>query len=208
MNPLILDLQRAITVCDERIALSERNQSKFNEVKKRLDANQAVLDYTRNTANHLNRVYKNIKFFLDNKKSQSKSILEEAIHTVSSIVQDSDLSNCRIEHENGKTRILNDRGQDINAREGSAARATMSFILRYTCLKAMPSKIQIMFLDEALATLSGTTSVNLRELIEVFSDNICIVGIEQRDVLYSGLADKKYIAEKIGKDTSIREMTT
>lgn len=199
------DLIKSITICDERIRISRENEQKFIALSQQKATADQLLSNARDTANHMNRMYKNIKFFLENKKTNSKNILESAIHSVSAIVQDSDLQGCTIQHKNGKTRILNEKGQSINLREGSAARATMGFILRYTCLKALPNKIQIMFLDEALATLSSSTSMNLRELLEAFSQNVGIVGIEQRDILYNGLATKRYKAVKVGDVSTIHE---
>lgn len=205
INSLKNDLTKAVSVCEERIRVSKQNEARYTELVQNRDAADKLCGLMRETANHMNKMYKNVKYFLENKKTQSKDVLEAAIRSTSAIVKDSDLQNCKIEHVNGKTKILNERGQNINAREGSAARATMGFILRYTCLKALPNKIQIMFLDEALATLSSSTSVNLREMIEVFSENIGIVGIEQKDVLYSGLASKRYRATKIGDVSTIKE---
>ena len=62
-----------------------------------------------------------------------------------------------------------------------------------------------MFLDEALATLSTSSSVNLKSVIEAFSKDVGIVGIEQKDVLYSDLAQKKYIVNKVGDTSTVRE---
>ena len=202
INTIRNDLLRAISVCEERISISKQNEKKYKEVLGKKESAEKLLEMSRDTANHMNRMYKNTKYFLENKKSNSKDILETAIRSTSAIVKDSELQHCVIHHENGKTKILNQKGQNINKREGSAARATMGLILRYTCLKAIPNKIQIMFLDEALATLSSTTSINLREILEVFAENIGIVGIEQKNVLYNGLASKRYEAKKTG-DTSI-----
>lgn len=199
------DLLRAITVCDERIRISKQNEVRYHEVLKQKTSAETLMDMSRATANHMNKMYKNIKYFLENKKNSSKSILEASIHSVTAIVKDSDLQTCSIYHKNGKTKILNHKGHNINRREGSAARATMGLLLRYTCLKALPNKIQIMFLDEALATLSTDTSVNLREILEVFSSNIGIVGIEQKDILYNGIAKKKYRAVKTGVDSILKE---
>lgn len=204
-NDIGNDLLKAITICEERIRISKANQIKHIEITKQINSTEQLIDITRETTNHMVKVYKNVKYFLENKKNSSKDILEASVRSVSAIVKDSDLQGCIIEHENGKTRILNEKRQNINSREGSAARATMGLLLRYTCLKAMPNKIQIMFLDEALATLSSTTSVNLREMLEVFSENIGIVGIEQKDILYNGLAQKKYLATKIDGVSTIRE---
>lgn len=207
-NTLGNDLLKAITVCEERIRISKQNQARYVEVSKQKSSAEELCDMVRTTANHMNKMYKNINFFLENKKNASKEILEASIRSVSAIVKDSDLQQCSIVHNNGKTKIVNERGQNINKREGSAARATMGLLLRYTCLKALPNKIQIMFLDEALATLSSTTSVNLREMLEMFSSNIGIVGIEQKDILYSGLASRRYKAVKIGDTSIIQEEAT
>lgn len=204
-NVIGSDLLKAISVCEERIRISKENEVRYHEVMSQRETAKELLDMTRETGNHMNKMFKNIKFFLENKKSSSKSVLEASIHSVSTIVKDADLQNCTILHEDGKTKILNERGQNINKREGSAARATMGILLRYTCLKALPNKIQIMFLDEALATLSSSTSVALRKLIEVIIDSIGIVGIEQKDILYKGLATKKYVAVKTGKVSVIKE---
>ena len=205
MDNLSRELTSALSVCEERIRISKANEVKYNDLTTKLANANSLLNNVRNTGNHMNAMYKNILFFLENKKEHSKAILENAIHSTSAIVKDSDLSNCSILLNNGKVKILNELGQNINSREGSAVRATMSLILRYTCLKAMPDKFQIMFLDEALATLSSSTSVNLREMLSAFSENIGILGIEQKQVLYEGLAEKVYSAVKQGKDTTIEE---
>lgn len=193
-NSLGNELLSAISVCEERIRVSRSNEIKFKEVTKRRDSAKQLCDMTKDTANHMNRIYKNVKFFLENKKSSSKSILEASIRSVSSIVKDSNLSQCVIKHENNKTVILNEKGQNINSREGGAARASMHFILKYTCIKAQPNKIQLMLLDEAFATLSTSSSLNISSVIKNFSENIGIVGIEQKDVVYAGITDRRYKA--------------
>lgn len=199
------DILRTINICEERIRLSKSNELLYAQLAKQSHDIEDELNDARETGNHLNRMVKNIKFFLENKKTISKQVLEDAIHSVSAIVEDSDLINCTIEHKNGKTYILDEFGHSINRCEGSAARATMGFMLRYACLKAKPNKIQIMFLDEALATLSTSSSVNLKSVIEAFSKDVGIVGIEQKDVLYSDLAQKKYIVNKVGDTSTVRE---
>jgi ABC-type branched-subunit amino acid transport system ATPase component len=204
-NSIGNDLLISIAQCEERIRISKQNEIKYNEAKKQKESADTLCDMVRTTANHMNKVYKNVKYFLENKKTTSKDILESAIHNVSEIVQDSDLTTCKIIHDNGKTKILNIKGQNINEREGSAARAVMGLLLKYTCIKAMPNKIQLMLLDEAAATLSSSTSVNFREVIDLLSNDIGIVGIEQKDILYSGLSKKKYVAEKLDKVSTIRE---
>lgn len=207
-NTLSNDIVKAISICEERIRISKQNEAKFHAVVKKKTSATELLEATRATANHMNNMYKNIKFFLENKKSSSKEILEASIRSVSAIVHDSDLQQCSILHENGKTKILNEKGQNINKREGSAARATMGLLLRYACIKALPNKIQIMFLDEALATLSSQTSMNLRELLEVFSQDMGIVGIEQKDIIFTGLTSSKYVATKVNGVSSIRKVVS
>lgn len=203
LNGLLL---QAISVCNERISISKQNKDKYDKLHEQFVAGDQLLIIARNTANHMSKMYKNIKFFLENKKSASKDILEASIRSVSAIVQDSDLQSCTILHENNKTKILNESGQNINKREGSAARAIMGLILRYTCLKALPNKIQLMFLDEALASISSNTSTNLKELLDVFSKEIGIVGIEQRNFVYSGLASKRFHVTKTHGESVIREV--
>lgn len=199
------DLLSAISICEERVRVSRQNEARFIEVSKQKESAEKLLEMTRTTANHMSKMYKNVKSFLENKKNNSKTILEASIHSVSAIVKDSELQSCTIKHENGKTKILNHKGVNINRVEGSAARATMGLLLRYTCLKALPNKIQLMLLDEALATLSVDSSVNLRELVEILSQDIGIVGIEQKDILYNGLASRKYRAVKVRGVSIIKE---
>lgn len=200
------DLLRAISICEERISVSKSNEAKYTEYIKNKGELEKLCSTARNTANHMNKIYKNLKYYLENKKETSKLILEEAIRSVSNIVEDSNLSKCTIEHKNNKTKVLNELKQDINNREGSAARSTMGILLSYTCLKAIPNAIQIMFLDEALFTLSSTTSVNMRTVLSKLSESIGIVGIEQKDILYRGITIKKYKAVKSNKISKIIEV--
>lgn len=199
------DLLRAISVCEERVRVSRQNSERFIELSKKKEEVDKLLDMTRTTANHMNRMYKNSKTFLENKKTASNEVLEASIHAVSTVVRDADMSSCTIHNENGKTTILSSRGHSINKREGGGAMTTMGLLMKYACIKACPSKIQIMFLDEALTALSTDSSVNMKGLIEVFSKDIGIVGIEQRDTVYGELAQKRYRVRKANGVSTVSE---
>lgn len=199
------ELLRAQATCDERVRITIANEAKYVELIGYKETCKEQIENTVATANHMNKLCKSIKFFLENKKNHSKTMLEDAIHEVSNIVPDADLTDCTILHENGKTIILNDKGQSIADREGSASMSTMGLLLKYVCIRAVPNKMQIMFLDEALPTLSVSSIVNIKDLVKEMSKHVGIVGIEQRDTLYAGIATRKYRATKTNGYSKIEE---
>lgn len=200
------DLLRSISIAEERVRVSNANKERHKKLTAEKAKVEAYIKMNNDTANHMASIYSNVKHFLELKKKASKDTLEEFIRSVSNIIPDADLKNCSIKHEDNKTHVVNEKGQNINKREGSAARATMGLMLRYVSVKSMPNKIQLMFLDEALATLSSTSSVNLREVIQELSKDVGIVGIEQVSTLYKGIASKQYLATKQDKISKIAQV--
>lgn len=59
--------------------------------------------------------------------------------------------------------------------------------MKYTLIKFQQDCLQVIFLDEAFSTLSDSTSAVMRDFIEAFKQDILIVGIEQRNLVYDGI---------------------
>lgn len=200
------DLLRALAVCKERIDTSERNKEVYTSLKKEKAEVETLIRCTRDTANHMVRMYKNVESFLDKKKQASKEILETSIRSAGAIVESAELEESSLRVENGKAWIENRYGENINLIEGGGARTSISVLISYACIKALPNSMQIMFMDESFSALSSNSTINMKSILSILSKNIGIVGIEQTSLLYSGIESQIYNADKIDDETKIRKV--
>lgn len=202
----VQNLIRNVATIDQMMVVNNQNRKQYEDTKAAVEQLKNIIDITRDKINHCSNIYKNICFYIEQRKALQIEELTEYIHSVSDIVPDADLSTCEIKHENGKTRILDGNGQDINKREGGAARSTLGVFMKFCTLKAQPKKIQLLMLDEDLSRLSAETSVNLRPMLMTMSKEMGIVGIEQRSITYESISSKAYRVTKSGKVTNVKEI--
>ena len=180
-------LLNAIVQSKDRAALGKANSEKMiklNEEEKYYKEKSSAL---KETINYIVKEYKNIEQYLINRKELSMEMLELAIEKAGYIVPDADIKGIHLSIKEKTARIVNDKGQDINLREGSAFRTVMVILMKYTLIKFQQDCLQVIFLDEAFSTLSDSTSAVMRDFIEAFKQDILIVGIEQRNLVYDGI---------------------
>lgn len=193
-------LLNAIVQSRDRAALGKTNAEKMtrlnNEEKYYMEKSLAL----RETINYIVKEYKNIEQYLINKKELSMEMLGLAVEKAGLIVPDADIKGIHLSVKEKTARVVNDKGQDINLREGSAFRTVMGILMKYTLIKFQQDCLQIIFLDEAFSTLSDTTSAVMRDFIEALKQDILIVGIEQRNLVYDGIDRVTYQVIK-GEDS-------
>lgn len=151
------------------------------------------------TVNYATKVCKNVEQFLINKKETAMEMLKLAIENLSTIVPDADVNGIQLLVKDKTARVVNETGQDIVAREGSALCSVLGILMRYTLLKVQPDCVHMLVLDEACSNLSDATAGELREYINTFKDDTLIIGIEQRNYLYEGIDRTVYEVVK-GED--------
>lgn len=197
------DLLRAITQASERAELGRINESKAKNVESELASCVLLKNRLTETVNHMVKIYKNIEKYAYDRKQNAEQMLKLAIHKAGYIVPNADVAGIELCTNENKVSIVNQRGQDINLREGSAYRTIMGMLMRYTLIKEQPDKIPAIFCDEYFSTLSDETTSSMREYFDAFKDDILIVGIEQHNTLFQGLATTRLRAEKTSKGTVI-----
>lgn len=181
------DLLSALVQCRERAKVGRENKERAARLQGELKFYESKSKALKECINYIVKEYKSIEQYLIDKKEYSMEMLKIAIEKAGMVVPDADASGIKLEVTDRSARVLNEKGQDINLREGSAFRTVMGVLMRYTLLKAQPDAIQMILLDEAFSTLSESTAATMRDYLDAFRDDMLIVGIEQRNHLYEGL---------------------
>lgn len=160
----------------------ERQQitTALNEVIKRRDDLKKTID--RCTA-----IYKDVQQNLAEKQRYSLDRYLKAIEQAGSVVRNSDIAGASLKIDKDRAVIVDTRGHSVNVREGSALRSVAGMLLRYTSITAQMNYLPIILLDESFFTLSDNTSVEMKEYLQAFAEDLLIIGIEQRDTIFSGI---------------------
>lgn len=198
-------LLAACAQAKERAAIGRENEEKANRINEELKQLRTTKEVFLNCMNYMVKIYKNIEKYASDREKLSLEMLKLAISKAGYIVPDADVNGIELKVTDGSAKIVNRFGQDVNLREGSAYRAVMGILIKYTLIKSKPEAVQAIFLDEAFTALSDATTVSMREYINAFKEDILIVGIEQRSVMFEGLDPVVYVVTK-GDDkiTTIR----
>lgn len=191
---------------DERARIGKINAEKLKEADRELNKLTTIRDNLRECMNYITGIYKNIEKYAADRKELSTNMLKTAIEKAGLIVPDASAKGIHLDYKNKEALIVDDYGTDVNLREGSAYRTVLCMLMRYTLLKVQPDALQVLFLDEMFSTLSDETINTMREYIEVFKEDILIVGIEQRDVLFQGINKTTFEAVKTDGVTTIRKV--
>ena len=180
----------------ERARIGRLNEKKYQEALQEIHRNTEIKNALRDCINHLVQVYKNVEKYAADRKELSLKRLKTAIETAGLIVPDAEIAGVRLLTEDKKAKIVSEDGTDINLQEGSAYRTILGQLIRYTLIKAQPGALQLELLDEAFNTLSDETIATTREYIDVFKNDMLIIGIEQRNLLFQGLEKTTYRVQK------------
>lgn len=190
----------------ERARVGRLNEKKAEEADKELERITLLTATFRACINRLVEKYKQIERYAADRKELALGTLKTAIENAGLIVQDADINGIKLQYEDKKARIVDREGVDINLEEGSAFRTVLGMLIRYTLIKSQPNAIQAVFLDEMFNTLSDETMVSMRDYLQVFKNDLLIVGIEQRDILFAGIDKMTYKVTKSGDCSTIAKV--
>lgn len=141
----------------------------------------------KNTIDRCTAIYKDVQQNLDEKKQYSLDRYLAAIEQSANIVKNSDIDGAKLKIEKNRAVIVDRNGHSVNAREGSALRSVAGMLMRYTSITAQMGYLPLILLDESFFTLSDNTSNEMKEYLQVFSEDLLIIGIEQRDSIFAGI---------------------
>lgn len=202
------DLLSILTVMQDRIERGKANEGKRQKLETRVEQLKMEIGDTTECGNHLKDVYKNILHYSQNHQRKAQAILELAIEEAGNLVPDADVNGIHLKiSENSRVSIVNDKGQNVNLREGGAYRSILGALLRYACLKAQPEALQFMLWDEYFFALSDTTTGGMKDIFAAMKKDMTIVCIEQRRNVMDGLSDAEYTFKK-GLDNNTVVMKT
>jgi DNA repair exonuclease SbcCD ATPase subunit len=179
----------AITQCGIKVRDGKEAERRRNELRAEHVQAIKLAQRIKDASDYMVKMYKNILHYSNELKAENKARLQNAIALVSEVVPSADVGTMSLHMEDGKARLLV-KGHDVNKREGSAARATISILSRFGLLKSQPNKLQVLLLDEHFGTLGPESIVNMRDILSEMSKTMLIVVIEQHGLLCEGFSDR------------------
>lgn len=190
-------LLTALTIAQDRRDRGRANEGKRKEYQTRIEVLDKQIGDTIETGNHMKDIYKNIKHYSDEHQKKAQDILDLAIEEAGNLVPDADVAGIHLNYtDNSRITIVNNKGQNVNLREGGAYRTLLGILLRYAALKAQPDAAQFMLLDEQFFTMSDTTTAQAKPIFEAMKKDITIICIEQRRNAMDGIVDMEYTFKK------------
>lgn len=155
------------------------------------------LDELKSTSDHMRDIYSNIKSYAVKHRERSRNILDLAIQEAGELVPDANTKGIHLnDAQSGLVTIVNDRGQNINIREGCGYRAILGALLRYASIKAQPNAFPLLLFDEYFFTLSDVTTSVMRNVFTALKKDITLICIEQRRNAMAGIVDKEFTFKK------------
>ena len=199
------DLLSAITISQERRDRGKANEGKRQMYETKVAQLQEEIGDLIECGNHIKDIYKNIQSYSIKHQQKVRDILDLAIQEAGELVPDADVKGIHLQHtENSRVSVVNDKGQNVNLREGGGYRAVLGALLRYACLKAQPDALQFILFDEYFFTLSDTTTLGMKDIFEAMKKDLTIVCIEQRRNAMDGILDREYTFKKdLSKNTTV-----
>lgn len=186
-------LLSAYLVSTERARLGRSNEEKIRKWSAELAQVNNRIDSLTACFNHSTKIYKNIKEHEAERREAAFQMFNRAITEVAKIIPDANMRGMQLKvTESNKVKIVNEKDQDINLREGGAARTLTGVLLRYTCLSENTDALNMMLFDESFFTLSDTTTVEFRRRLEELSKKTLIIVVEQRRNVADGIVDMEY----------------
>lgn len=199
------DLLNALTIAQDRAARGRANDAQRQMYETKVEQLTIAIGDIVETGNHLKDIYKNIQSYSQQHQEKARNILDLAIIEAANLVPDADEPGVHLSHgADNRVYVVNERGQNVNMREGGGYRAILGILIRYACIKAQPDAIPLMLLDEQLFTMSDTTTASMKPIFEAMKKDIMVVCIEQRRNAMDGILDREYTFHKDGnKNTTV-----
>ncbi len=195
-----------MTIAQERANKGRANDGKLQKYEARLqEVNHKILE-TSACGNHLRDVYKNIEAYAQKHQENARNMLDLAITAAGDLVPDANTSGVHLKAEaNNRISVVNEKGQNINLREGGGYRAILGAMIRYAAIKAQPDALQFILFDEYFFTLSDVTTYAVKSVISAMSKDMTIVCIEQRRNVVDGIVNAEYSFKKDDKGNTTVE---
>lgn len=185
-------LLSAYNICDERARVGRANATLLKQREAELEQLTRRISNYMECFNHVTTIYKNIKAHDNERKEVALQVFNKAITDVSRMIPDANMRGMHISiSASGRVRIVNDKNQDINKREGGAVRTATGLLMRYICTRETGG-IPIMLFDESFFTLSDATTLEIRSTLKEMSKYMLIIVIEQRRNVAEGCVDVEY----------------
>lgn len=210
-NELSIDeVQAGLILAQQKLNADIQASEKYNELyesynHKRTEA-LIMRDNLKFTGDYLTDIYNAVKEHEIERQREAYAMFNEAIKNVGNLVSDASMATMSLEKDDsGKVAVIDNLGNDVNIREGGAARTCTGLSLRYIALVQDFSALKMMYLDEGLFAIDAENMQAVKKSLQEMSKDCLIIITEQHRFVTEGIADKTYIFEKNGDYTQVIE---
>ena len=198
------NLLKSYSICYERYQRGKQDEARVQQLETQILKDKKELDETVAMGNHMGNIFKNIKSYSLKHAEKARSVLDLAIEEAGALVPDAYEPGVHLKStENNRVAIVNEKGQNVNLREGGGYRVILGALMRYAALKAQPDAMQLMLYDEHFFTLSDTTTAAMKDIFERMKNDVTIICIEQRRNAMDGILDSEYTFKKNAMNNTI-----
>ena len=191
------DLLTALTIAQERRDRGKANEGKRQEYEKAISELDVEIGDLIECGNHLKDIYKNIKHYSIEHQQKVRDILDLAIEEAGELIVDADVAGVHLNQtENNRITVVNNKGQNVNLREGGGYRVVLGALLKYACLRAQPNALQVILFDEFFFTLSDISVAALKPILLAMKNEIIVICVEQRKNVLDGIMDYEFTFSK------------
>lgn len=177
-------MREEITKCSVHIKETEENRQKLGELQGMRDSYASSIDYCQLVTDSLKPMISDVQEFINTKRKDSKSKLNNALRIAGEIVPAS-VRGVKFEIEGDEAWLETPNGAYVDRSEGSGYKGTTSMLFRSIVLGANQDKLQTLFLDEPLAKLSDERTATLSKYLPALLSNQQVILIEQKKEIYA-----------------------
>lgn len=202
-----IKLRDIASQCKLKIKQTQENQQSFQSLEGQIETYTQMVDSMTYLMGKIKPWMSDLEDYNAKKKADSLLAINSAL-SVANFVVPSSMKGIRFRIEGKEAWLENEAGMDADRLEGSGYKGTVSVYLRNVVLKANPSLLQFMILDEPLAKLSPESSAIFSTYIPILAENMQIIWIEHKKEVFSSVDNKSlysFFKDDMGHTIALKE---
>lgn len=184
-----MKLRDIASQCKLKIGQTQENQVRFTKLEGQIESFGGLVESLTYLMGKLKPWMDDLIDYNAQKKADSLLSINSAL-SVANFVVPSSMKGIRFKIEGKEAWLENEQGMDADRLEGSGYKGTVSVYLRDVVLRANPSLLQFMILDEPLAKLSPESSAIFSTYIPMLAEKMQIIWIEHKKEVFSSVDGK------------------
>lgn len=188
LESVVRDLEFKIRLSEQNRKLAESYQDKIKTAENNIVLCNSVIDV-------LKPMLADVQDYIAKRKKESMNNINNAIRIAGDIVQDA-TEGIYFKLEGDEAWIATPDDLEVDTVEGGGYRQISSSFLRTVVLQTNPELLNTVFLDEVFSLVSPENSAKLSLYLNVMSQTMQIVSIEQKPQVYSNVDTVTYTFSK------------